>query len=259
MAEIDKWKAYAARLNFPRPEQAEKDYLQEIVLQELYSNNNIIFRGGTAISKFYGSGRFSEDLDFITNKNVEALSKIEESVKNIRNYFEMEYKAEKYKDMIEYNIKIEGPLYVTTGHESARQRIKIDINTYEQTLKKPETIFRTPLYETLRPYTAVVEKIEELLADKVKAAIERKEKHKTIFARDIYDVWIITKKYGLNFDFQLVEEKMKKYGIKKFNLKDFKECISKTEEFWSDEMSKVMKSFPNYEQVKKDLIKSINH
>lgn len=199
-------------------------------------------------------------MDFITitTEIEELLRRIEASVKNVGGYFQIEYEVEKYKDMIEYNIKIQGPLYIASGHESAKQRIKLAINTYERASKKPETIFRTPMYETLRPYNVVVESISELLADKVKATIERREKHKTVFVRDLYDIWIVTKKYNLNFDFKLVKEKMK-YGIKPFSLKDFKNCISESEEFWREEMSNVMRSFPEYGEVKGDLLKKIKN
>src|SRR5574343_173248 len=46
--------------------QAEKDYYQNIVLFCVYRiyANEIVFKGGTALSKCYGLDRFSEDLDF---------------------------------------------------------------------------------------------------------------------------------------------------------------------------------------------------
>ena len=54
--------------NFPDPYLAEKDYLQEIMLHDIYTNRKstrtFAFKGGTALSKFYSSDRFSEDLDF---------------------------------------------------------------------------------------------------------------------------------------------------------------------------------------------------
>ena len=70
-------------LNFPLPEEAEKDYLQDVLLRNIYATigSELLFRGGTAISKIYSSGRFSEDLDFILSSAY--VSKAEHILKNI--------------------------------------------------------------------------------------------------------------------------------------------------------------------------------
>ena len=51
--------------NFEQPYQKEKDYIEELFLAEIYEEaDELVFKGGTAMSKFYGSTRFSDDLDF---------------------------------------------------------------------------------------------------------------------------------------------------------------------------------------------------
>ncbi len=55
--------------------QAEKEYFQNIVLFILYEQfgKELVFKGGTALSKAYGLERFSEDLDFTRNFVVKSL------------------------------------------------------------------------------------------------------------------------------------------------------------------------------------------
>ncbi len=46
-------------------EYIEKDYFQDLLLYQLYKQTNqLVFKGGTALYKFYQLPRFSEDLDF---------------------------------------------------------------------------------------------------------------------------------------------------------------------------------------------------
>src|SRR3989344_2458817 len=52
---------------------AEKDYLQDLILFSVYSiiGNELVFKGGTALYKIYKLNRFSEDLDFTLTKKID--------------------------------------------------------------------------------------------------------------------------------------------------------------------------------------------
>lgn len=260
MAEIDKWREYARVFNFPLPEEAEKDYLQDILLLNIYSvtGSELLFRGGTAISKIYSSGRFSEDLDFILadTYNSEAgpiIKKIENSIKNTNNYFQTTYSKDVFKDMVNYTIKIEGPLCLASSNDSAKQRISINLNTYEKNLMPPQASIRETPYPNLPHYTIIAESQAELLADKIKAAIERRHKHKLVFARDLYDVWALVTKYRLKPRFGIVSRKMELYGISKFSMASFRSCIDEAEKYWEEEMETVVSTVPSYSEVRKSL------
>lgn len=260
ISEIDIWRKYAKALNFPLPAEAEKDYLQDILLRSIYSviGSELIFRGGTAISKIYASGRFSEDLDFIINHEFQPetgtlIKKLEDGIKNMDNYFQHSFSKKSYRDMVSYTIKIDGPLYVSTSNDSAKQKILIDLNTYEKNLLKPNVPLRQTPYPNLPPYTLTVERETELLADKIKAAIERKHKHKAAFVRDIYDIWALTTKYGMNPDFSMVRKKMDLYGTVEFSMAEFKSCIDEVGEHWKEELETVISAAPEYPEVKKSL------
>lgn len=256
MAELDKWRDYAAVLNFPRPENAEKDYLQELLLKGIFAfTDDIVFRGGTALSKFYGSGRFSDDLDFVIRKSIDrgdldrCIKGIKKGINSVGDFFGTKFHEERYREMLEYTIKVSGPLFIASGNEAAIQKLYIDLNTKEMALIKPKVIFRAPIYETIGNYTVIVEDIKELLADKVKALIERHYKGKGAFTRDIYDIWAISEKYNQKIDFGLVKEKMERYGIKRFSVEDFKNALKDAAPIWDKEMSAVMRRFPSYETV----------
>ena len=69
--------------------QAEKDYFQTIILFILYQDfgKELIFKGGTALSKCFGLDRFSEDLDFTISQDID-IKKIEDGLNRFRIEFE---------------------------------------------------------------------------------------------------------------------------------------------------------------------------
>ena len=255
----DELREYMPILGFKRPEQIEKDYLQELVLRNLFAevpSSGLIFRGGTALSKIFGSGRFSDDLDFVTGVASDTdsiLNRVEAGVKAMDALYDASYSFEKYKDMVEYTIKISGPLYISLKNDSARQTLYIDVNTYEKNILGPKSILRLPVYKEIRPYTLIVEQIEELLVDKIRALLYRKKE----VARDVYDIWVIlTKPYGLepakikevaearnmeNLDFHAINVKLE--GLKKT---------------WGGEIESLTGVKITYEDVKKAVLTGLS-
>jgi predicted nucleotidyltransferase component of viral defense system len=209
MYSVDEMRAYADRLGFGEAYMAEKDYLQELLLRALFSRivgDRLVFRGGTALAKIYGSGRFSDDLDFVVNrfkKEDALLSRVEDAIRSIKDLYEMTFTGpETYRDMVGYNIKINGPLFVSSKHEASRQTVSLNINMYEKIILAPVSIIRTPIYNDIPPYSLSVKQLEELLMDKIAALMERKR----LPARDLYDIWVILAKNQNNLD----ESKIKK-------------------------------------------------
>jgi predicted nucleotidyltransferase component of viral defense system len=72
--------------------QAEVDYFQQIVLFIIYSkiSKRIIFKGGTALQKCYLLERFSEDLDFSSDEEIEIENLVKEGLKDFLIDFEIE-------------------------------------------------------------------------------------------------------------------------------------------------------------------------
>ena len=251
---IEEWRAYTERLGFAKTEDAEQDYLQELLLFWLFKGklaDMLVFRGGTSISKLYGSGRFSEDLDFVFSSR-ENESDIEQAINSAIKGISMQYAVDvtmkKYRNMLKYMLKVRGPIYMISRSRQAVQTISVDINLFERPLLNPKRISRIPIYNDIAPYLLNSMEIIELLSDKIKAMMERN----TPVARDLYDAWFLCAKYSIKPDLKLVEEKMKLYGKSEkesFDLGELKKRIESIKKIWHAEMSRLMKNPPSYAQV----------
>ena len=249
MYTLNELKDYAKLLGFKTAEQAEKDYLQELLLKLIYSKisgKTLVFRGGTALSKVYSTGRFSSDLDFVLNnaKKTDIEKEVEQGIKLLLNFYESRFEKETYRDMIGYEIKINGPLY-NEKNESSKQRISIDINTYEKPILPPSTIIRYPVYPDITPYTLVIKQVEELLFDKLLALDERKK----TAARDLYDTYVILKKVP-SLDYKklnlLLNQKSKTLAFEQIKKK-----IELIQPVWNQEISQLTGNFVDFETAKK--------
>ena len=259
--EINRWREYATTMRFARPEDAEKDYLQELLLAELFSGKIgglLVFRGGTSISKIYGSGRFSEDLDFILSNEIGGqtiITEVTKALARLGTRYPVEYKKEEYRNMLKYLIKIRGPIYSVASNEQAKQTIGIDLNLYERPILEVKDVERLSIYDDARPYLARVLQQKELVADKAKAMLERREP----VARDLYDLWFLTKKYRIKLDGLLVAKKMALYGNRNnemFSKVALAKRIRIIGRIWDKEMKRLMAQPPSYGGVAND-IKSI--
>lgn len=249
--EVRRWREYAAELRFAKPEDAEKDYLMELLLAGLFDGsigNRLVFRGGTAISKVYGSGRFSEDLDFITDGET-AQKVLETHVSKAMAGFNLRYEAasrvEKYRNMLKYTVVVRGPIYAVAASEQAKQTIGIDMNLFERPMMDVRRIDRVPIYDDARPYTIIVPAPEELLADKAKAMLERTEP----VARDLYDAWFLSKKYDIRLDREMVSKKMSLYGKAEgeaFSMAALSRAVRRIGRIWDREMKRLVLQPPSY-------------
>ncbi|ODS38306.1 hypothetical protein BEH94_09725 [Candidatus Altiarchaeales archaeon WOR_SM1_SCG] len=109
---------------------AEKDYLQDILLLSLSKNtkNELVFKGGTCLYKFYNIDRFSEDLDFSCMKDFNVGRLIKKVIADM-NLFGMKSEVagkRETTDSILLSLKISGLLYRGTARSISR--IQIDIN-----------------------------------------------------------------------------------------------------------------------------------
>ena len=190
--------------------QVEKDYLQDLLLYHVYvnSSNEMVLKGGTAFSKFYSSDRFSEDLDFTISDGVEnpeefSKSVIEKAVEKLE--YKHSYKEKPHSN--EYGtvlstISIEGPRY--NGKESTLQQISFEISTAGRLYLGRDALPRNPVYADARPYVALVMKREEILAEKIRALMSQKRKHRE---RDLYDLYFFLGK-GTRANREIVHKKL---------------------------------------------------
>jgi predicted nucleotidyltransferase component of viral defense system len=158
--------------------------------------------------------------------------------------------------MLKYVLKIQSPLYAVSNSQRAVQTIQLDINLFERPLMHVKEAFRRPIYPDIAPYLLNSLEAEELLADKIKALVERIEP----VARDLYDAWLLSTKYELKPDLELVGKKMQLYGRKsgeQFSLEVLKERIASIKGVWDSEIGRLLRDPPSYDEVAKGFLEKL--
>jgi len=203
------------------------ELFQLILLQHLYArseSSRLIFQGGTAIRWCHNSGRFSEDLDFVTHLERPALERL---LKGVEAAVERESIAHFGPGRL--TVTPRGQRNEGTGWRVAfeprnvRERIMVKVEcerlregaspaTEPRVLGMQAAVsylitrgeFRIP-----RPNSVlVVETLEEILSDKVRALLERPY----LKGRDIYDIWHLRERLGVSLLRKVVERKFSCYA-----------------------------------------------
>jgi predicted nucleotidyltransferase component of viral defense system len=195
---------------YEQPYQAEKDYLQELFLYMLYKElgDSLIFKGGTAISKFYGSVRFSDDLDFSIyrkgSRPESIIKKLNLVIGKISNEYPTIVLRKKIKKVSAFEISIRGPFFEIYNKY---QHLKIEVDNKVAVYEAANIVRRNPVYPDIMPYIAVVMSEREILAEKVVALMFRHN----LKARDLFDLYFLIDK-NTRVDVNLIDKKMKEHG-----------------------------------------------
>ena len=230
--------------------QTEKDYLQHVFLFFLSkeSKDEFVFKGGSALQKVHGLNRFSIDLDFTLKKDEEKKA-IEKVCRNMRDFgLETEIKRiEEFKELGRtFVLKIKGPLY--DGTEKTLTILRIEISHTKDLFLEPEVKEIIPIYPDIPPYFILVMKLEEILAEKVRAIFWRSK------SRDVYDLWFILRK-NADINFDLINRKLEYYKMS-FSLENFEKKIEECRENWENELKQTVSFVPRFENVKKEIIEN---
>ena len=195
---------------YEMPYQKEKDYIEELFLTGIYAAaSELVFKGGTAISKFYGSVRFSDDLDFsyasnyTDKKNV--VVKLDRVIDKVSKECPLKIMRKKNNTkMLAYELSIRGPLF---GMLNKYQHLKIEVDKNASVLRRTNVFRRNPVYADLKPYVAVVMSEKEILSEKVVALLFRHN----LKARDLYDIYFLMHS-GTTIEVNMIDKKMAEYG-----------------------------------------------
>ncbi len=222
----------------------ERDYVQTLFLYCLYPEEDIVFKGGTALRLVHKSNRYSEDLDFnsYTDRTENVLKN---TVKRLEDFgIEGEVKDE-YTHEWSYSFRLvyKGPLYVTG--EKGKGGIDIEVSLREETIEK-ETKFLSSQYEDINDFLITVLDIKDITAEKVRALMVRKK------PRDLYDLWFLINK-GIYIRKKLIDQKLRMYD-REFRLQEFKEAIQEVEDGWKRDLETLLPSTPDFEQVSGDVL-----
>ena len=231
--------------------QAEKDYLQHLFLLFLsrHIKDELIFKGGTALQKAYGLNRFSEDLDFTLNKELNTEALIERITKDIENFgFKADYNIIESKASKCYRLRIRGPLFDESERTIASLRIEISLR--KDLLLNGDLKEVIPVYADLQPYLVLVMSAKEILAEKIRTIIQREK------ARDLYDIWFLLKK-GIQLDSKIADKKAEFYNIK-LNKDIILKRMLDLRKIWKEELSGYVSFIPDFDDVIKEVKKYIS-
>jgi len=167
---------------------AEKDYFLALVMQIIAASQTgktMIFKGGTALHHCYlDQYRFSEDLDFSSNKTplpIEEMRKIFDNV---------DYLSIKKDYLSNATIKIEKLQY--TGPLIQPNSLKVEIDFLQNVLLPSQTLVYHNVWGV--DFSVAVMNIKEVCAEKIRAMSDRAR------YRDFYDIYLLLEKYQLDLN-----------------------------------------------------------
>jgi predicted nucleotidyltransferase component of viral defense system len=213
---------------------------------------NLVFKGGTALSKIYFPKiwRLSEDLDFslIVGEFQTVLDETDEIFYEIRKKsgIELSLKSRHQNpDYLQLKIQYQGVI--------GRNWIKVDV-TKNDLVEKPlmKAIHRE--YSDYIPFKIKVESLEEIFASKLRTVIERKK------CRDYFDLWQLSK---MEFDRQRVGKIfIEKCAIKKIRFKGKNQIfpgdlLQTLKPYWERELGRLINPVPDMKEVLNDLRESL--
>lgn len=241
-----------ARLKGMNLGNAEKDYLLDIALLSISRNtkNELVFKGGTCLYKFYNLSRFSEDLDFSAVKEIDVDKLIQKVILDFEKFgikANMHKKKEPYNSIL-ITLRIEGPLF--NGKSMSYANIGIDINKKSEVMMVPDINTYTPIYQEVPQINVLCMALEEIFSEKIRALMSRER------ARDLFDLHFLLQK-GISADELLISKKMLYYN-EKFYVKKLCSKISMFSSNWNKELVGLTKVLPNFEKVKEETIKKLN-
>jgi predicted nucleotidyltransferase component of viral defense system len=199
---------------------------QLIILHQLYmhkDSHDLIFQGGTAIRWCHGGSRFSEDIDFVTPLEPEAVDKILAAVlkgaqKVMIAHFGIGSVTVRDKSTRAGAVKC----FVDFLPEKSRDKISIKLEFEKLALGKlpqtknhvlsslPSVTYLISAGEFLvpRPHVVIITQTPaEILSDKVRSLLERRY----LKGRDFFDIWYLQTALKTDVDPANVENKFSMY------------------------------------------------
>ena len=225
--------------HYPIDERAlEKDLMLSTFLSEMHGANELIFKGGTLLTKQHlGYHRISEDLDFTHTQSTfirtlprtqrertirELIKPLLDTIKATSARSGLEFSTdrtdERYVRVRNSRAIYELTLHYTSALDNRPSSIKLEINFVEDMIYPTEThdiptiIDHTEAdteylasigYEPLRP-TLVCYSIDEIIAEKLRALLTREEPKE----RDLFDLFLVNQRYAIRYDPHAVHRKI---------------------------------------------------
>lgn len=244
------------------------------IFDEPELKETLIFKGGTCLKKcWFEEYRFSEDLDFtsksqefeLTQKHVAFITKHIEDNTGVKTHI-VSLKPLRFQDKLtgyEAIIKFWGADHsrnvMPTTPDRWQTKVKIEIILYE------EMIFEVIERNVSHPYsdklalesTIPCYKIEEVLAEKIRALIQRSY----TAPRDYYDIWYLSNKFP-DLDWKVIVDAFyKKMKFKNIEFIGVDQLINEKSDkalkgAWKNSLGHQIKpdKLPEYEVVRENLL-----
>jgi len=232
-----------ARIKGLRLGYTEKDYLIDLCLLSISrrTGDELVFKGGTCLYKFYKLDRFSEDIDFTLRKKLDINNLIKKIISDLE-LFGIDAKIlskKKFFNSYSLIIRTKGPLY--KGTNQTLSQIRMDINTKSSINLEPLIAEYISIYSEIPKISLLIMNEKEILAEKIRAILTRDK------ARDVYDLWFLLRK-GVEFDLNLIKEKLKYYN-EEWNKTKFLKKLLEKEKIWEIELKQLVRESPKFEEV----------
>ncbi len=226
----------------------EKDYLLELVLFLITQEGGkaLVFKGGTALYKFYSLNRFSEDLDFTLISSIKAEPFFQKIMKRLsRVSVSGRIKGlDEYASQINIRLELRGPLF--NGDPHTLSVITCNLSRKEKPLYPAEQRKLFSSYPDLPAFDVWTMPLPELLAEKICALMTREK------ARDLYDLWFLLQR-GARIEKKDIDKKLKKYRFQ-FSAQLFRSKIDEKERYWKvDLQGLIIGGLPAFKMVKEEV------
>ena len=220
-----------------------KDYYITILLYLLMHINGIYFKGGTALNKtILKHSRISEDIDFTLNS---PLLETRKEIINAINSSGMFGRITQDKDVDKFVRMI-----VPYNTEIGEGEIFIDLNERGKLLTKPQQIEIKHFYPNIPKFTMSCLSQDEMVAEKMAAAIGRNK------PRDHYDLYQIIKR-EIPIDLKLVEQKCIQSRYE-FNIIKMFNQGQKLHKRWKDDLEPLLADEVTFKEIMTTLAMHFN-
>ncbi len=239
----------AARMKGLSLPNAEKDYLQEVILFSAYSlaGRALVFKGGTCLYKCCKLNRFSEDLDFTLGKKTD-MEKLAATIVSDLGMLGIKSRVKEtreHRDETTIRLLINGPL--CRGSAETQCFIPLNISKREPVLLEPKREPLMSLYREIPYFEMFIMQEAEILAEKARAILTRMK------PRDVYDLWFLLARRGTAMDLALIDRKLAPHGAR-FEKNAFLERIARMEGMWKTDLAAlVMGELPPFDAAYKEI------
>lgn len=220
----------------------EKDYVLTLILRHLYAESvwreTLVFKDGTALHKLYLGRRLSLDLDFTAQRPV--------SLEAIRSALEIAEIQGQIKDAHEYHDALTIDRLGFVGPLQHPSSIKVDISLRERIQLPPRQTALTNPYGP--PFTVTCMALEEILAEKIRAALMRRA------PRDYFDLWLLFQWEDIAFAAlpDLIRAKLDTVG-RPYEPQELWEEPRVLQRVWTDDLRQLMRDVPPFDTMFREL------